>query len=99
MTVQSETIFQRHWVCPNPACHGVADEATAPSVTGFAPGAVASPVIGLAGQPGRTLTSGCPASPPFGDEVVSFTTEELQQMETDGLTLADAIRTIESRPG
>lgn len=33
------------------------------------------------------------------DDDVSFTAEELRQMEADGLTLSDAIRAIESRLG
>ena len=48
----------------------------------------------------RTPEPAPPDTPtPGADEPVSFTAEELRQMDADGLTLAAAIRAIESRPG
>lgn len=99
MKVQSETNFQRRWVCPNPSCNSVADESTGLAKQGLAVGGTTLSVTRPAERLARDPASEHPTGTPSEDEPVSFTEEELRQMEADGLTLADAIRTIESRPG
>lgn len=99
MKVQSETAFQRRWVCPNPGCNSVADENTGLPKQGVALGITVLSAVGSADLLARDPAAEHPASGPCGDEPVSFTAEELRQMEADGLTLADAIRSIEVRPG